>query len=120
MCLVLFVSFWLLPMIMALLESQSNRTLNGVSGRFPCNSCIDCLLFMTACIACASALYSASAVDIATGFGVNDAPSMIPPWCYNRYPPVLLPVSGQSCHDETTKKISGDSGLKSEFSLINS
>ena len=32
MCLVLFVSFWLLPMIMALSESQSNETLNEVSG----------------------------------------------------------------------------------------
>ena len=36
-CLVFFVSFWLLSMIIALSESKRSGTLNRVSGWFPCN-----------------------------------------------------------------------------------
>ena len=48
-------------------------------------------------------MYSDSAVLNATGTGKQEFASTKPPLTNILYPPVLLPVSGQSCHDESEK-----------------
>ena len=84
MCLVRFVSFRLLPIAIALSESQKTGILRGVSAWLPYSSWTSCLLFATAWKECASALYSASAKDRATGVGTKLAAFTIPPLKYSR------------------------------------
>ena len=90
-----------------------NGMLNGLSASYPYNSFTICLLLVTAWNECARALYLASAEDSATGVGMKLAALIIPPLKYNRKHPVLLPSSGQSCHDESVNNFNGQSDRKS-------
>ena len=103
-CLVCLVSRSLLIIAMALLESTKVAMLIGVSGCWRLRELNTCLENMLAVIAKAQALYSASALDSATGFGTNEAASTSEPYMYSRYDPVLLDVSGQSCQDESVNR----------------
>ena len=89
MCLVYFDSFSLFIIAIALVESTKVRKVSAESGCFPSRLLKICFKWMVAVIANAAALYSASALDKATGTGTKDAPSTKLPWTYAMYAPVF-------------------------------
>ena len=107
MCRVLLVSRSLLIIAIALLESTKTAIVTGESGFLDLKVLNTCFENILAMMAKEQALYSASALDRATGFGTKDEASTRDPYTYKMYAPVLREVSGQSCHDESVNSSIG-------------